>query len=534
MINFLDCTLRDGGYYNNWDFSLDLVRDYLNAMKSTGFNWVELGFRSKIDSGFKGPFAFSSDSFLSGIDLPEGLGYAVMVNASELLSEEENLRKKVDNLFSDKSDSPISLVRIACHYEEFEKSLPVTKILSDKGYLVGMNLMQISQRSDEEILTLVELAKDWPIEVFYIADSLGSLDAVRTSEIINLIAQNWNADIGVHCHDNLGKSMQNSLAAMDSGASWIDSTVTGMGRGPGNLQSEYVVSDLMIDHTNLSDILPIQTLIDNHFKGLKDKFGWGRNALYSLSGALSIHPTFVQEMISNPNYNNAEILTLMERLGRGGGEKFSRELLDANIDSFAPPELTNWFPREEIASEEILLIAPGPSIHKYSSEIEKYIDNQRPFVISLNLHDTISESKIDVRVISHPLRAITELQSISQDMTIISPMSEVQGQDISKAGKFKIFSSNISGTSFSFSEDHSSIPNNLAISYALGICGASKVNRVLMAGFDGFASDDPRRLDVDRSLKFFGENPSSPELLSITPTLYDLPTSSVFLLNSEN
>lgn len=509
------------------------MRDYLNAMKSSGFNWVELGFRSKVGSGFKGPFAFTSDSFLDGIDLPEGLGYAVMVNASELLSNEGSLTDAVDNLFSDKSESPISLVRIACHHEEFEKTLPVTKILNDKGYIVGMNLMQISQRSNQEILTMVESAKDWPIEVFYIADSLGSLDSARTTEIIQLISQNWNSDIGVHCHDNLGKSMQNSLAAMDSGASWIDSTVTGMGRGPGNLQSEYVVSDLMIDRTNLSAILPIQTLIDNHFKGLKEKFGWGRNALYSLSGALSIHPTYVQEMISNPNYNNAEILSLMKRLASGGGEKFSRELLDANNDSFAPKESTNWFPRKEIYSEEVLIIAPGPSIHKYTSEIEKFIDNRRPFVISLNLHDTISESKIDVRVISHPLRAITEIRRISQGMTIISPISEVQGDDILQAGNFRIFSSKISDNQFSFFEDHSLIPNNLAISYALGICGSSRVSKIYFAGFDGFTSDDPRRLDVDLSIRCFRENPSSPEILSITPTLYDLPTSSVFLLNSE-
>ena len=45
-INILDCTLRDGGYYNNWNFSNELVNDYLKAISLSGIRYVELGFRS--------------------------------------------------------------------------------------------------------------------------------------------------------------------------------------------------------------------------------------------------------------------------------------------------------------------------------------------------------------------------------------------------------------------------------------------------------------------------------------------------------
>ena len=42
----LDCTLRDGGYYNNWDFDSEVVNKYLAAMASANIDYVELGLRN--------------------------------------------------------------------------------------------------------------------------------------------------------------------------------------------------------------------------------------------------------------------------------------------------------------------------------------------------------------------------------------------------------------------------------------------------------------------------------------------------------
>ena len=51
-INLLDCTLRDGGYYNNWDFSIDLIQDYLNCLSESGVKYIELGFRSMMSKNY--------------------------------------------------------------------------------------------------------------------------------------------------------------------------------------------------------------------------------------------------------------------------------------------------------------------------------------------------------------------------------------------------------------------------------------------------------------------------------------------------
>ena len=126
---FLDCTLRDGGYYNNWDFEPDLVKDYLQAMAALKVDYVEIGLRSIINTGFNGGFAYSTDAFLNGLAIPDELAgkIGVMVNASELVQSPEQQQEILQMLFATKPQSPVSLVRIACHVHEFAAALPVAR-----------------------------------------------------------------------------------------------------------------------------------------------------------------------------------------------------------------------------------------------------------------------------------------------------------------------------------------------------------------------------------------------------------------------
>ena len=98
-VKLLDCTLRDGGYYNQWDFSPDLVDAYLNAIAASGVDIVELGFRAFKTSGFKGASAFTTDDYLNTLSLPEGPQYGVMVDAKTLIESELELPQAVQALF---------------------------------------------------------------------------------------------------------------------------------------------------------------------------------------------------------------------------------------------------------------------------------------------------------------------------------------------------------------------------------------------------------------------------------------------------
>ena len=137
----VDCTLRDGGYYNNWDFSTSIINSYLSAMKSVNVDIVEIGFRFLNNDGFKGPCAYTTDNFLRSLDIPKNLIVAVMINASDLQTI-IGWEKALERLFPEKANTtPLKLVRIACHFHELENTINAIKWLKKKGHMVGLNLM---------------------------------------------------------------------------------------------------------------------------------------------------------------------------------------------------------------------------------------------------------------------------------------------------------------------------------------------------------------------------------------------------------
>ena len=80
----LDCTIRDGGYYNNWDFDFDLVKKYIKQINESKVDCIEIGYRSLNNDKYYGPFYYCSEVFLNSLNIPKDLSIAVMVNAKEI------------------------------------------------------------------------------------------------------------------------------------------------------------------------------------------------------------------------------------------------------------------------------------------------------------------------------------------------------------------------------------------------------------------------------------------------------------------
>ena len=160
----LDCTFRDGGYYNRWDFRTDMAHEYLSTISKTGVDVVEIGFRSLPDHSFYGPYYYSTDNFLSSIDLPTNLKYAVMINASDYLVDELNLKSLVSMMFQPSTNSPVDLVRIAVNFSNYQTCQILAKLLKEFGYQIGLNLMQSHDKSYDDYATACNEIKKWENE----------------------------------------------------------------------------------------------------------------------------------------------------------------------------------------------------------------------------------------------------------------------------------------------------------------------------------------------------------------------------------
>ena len=187
----LDCTLRDGGYYNNWSFDKALVNKYLEVVANAKVDVVELGFRYLPQEQFLGPYAYTTDTFIDLLDIPSTLLIGVMVDAKMILSSHLSVTDTLTKLFAPASKSPISLVRIATHFDDLDEVQPIAKSLAALGYKVGINLMQSVGKSEEQLANASKTVDSWDeVDLLYFADSLGSMETDEVKRIVSIIKIN--------------------------------------------------------------------------------------------------------------------------------------------------------------------------------------------------------------------------------------------------------------------------------------------------------------------------------------------------------
>ena len=153
-------------------------------------DYVEIGFRflDKIKS--KGPCAYSEESFLRSLKIPKNLKIGVMVNAADFIGQ-KNIIDLAKKTLKQKKTQIISLVRLACHHHEIKEILPLINWLKKSGYKVGVNIMHDSELSPNEIKKAVKEIKKTKADILYFADSMGSLDTLKTKRIIQQIKSLW-------------------------------------------------------------------------------------------------------------------------------------------------------------------------------------------------------------------------------------------------------------------------------------------------------------------------------------------------------
>ena len=527
----LDCTFRDGGYYNNWNFPEDVVTSYLEAMSASGVDIVELGMRSINNKGFKGATGFTTDGYLATLSIPSGLKVAVMVNASELVGALP-LNECLELLFPLAADEClVDVVRIACHVHEFEKALPAANWLKARGFVVGFNLMQVADRTQEEVVALSKIASEFEFDTLYFADSMGSMTPKQCKQIIKWLRSYWKGEIGIHTHDNMGLALQNTLTALDEGVSWLDATVTGMGRGPGNARTEELVIEVAARRSSQINLIPLMSIIRRYFQPLKNECGWGSNPYYYLSGKYGIHPTYIQEMLSDSRYDEEDILAVIDHLRVEGGKKFSLRTLDTARHFYRGNSEGTWEPKSQIEGKKVLLLGAGPGVADHRRAIETFIRKEKPIVIALNTQSSVSAELIDLRVACHPVRLLADCETHSK-LPQPLPFSMLPDEVKAQLDKKRVlnFGLNVQQDTFEFNANSCTTPTSLVIAYALAIATSGKASGIFLAGFDGYGADDPRSQEMTSLIALYRKHNQALLLTSITPTRYGIHTESVYAL----
>ena len=525
-VKHLDCSLRDGGYYNNWDFNDDLINQYLNVLESINIDFCEIGFRFFKNKGFKGSCAFSSEEFLSSLKIPKNIKIAIMINAGELIEEGELILDRLKNLIPLKAcESKVDMVRVACHSEMTETILPVFDFLSANGYISACNITQISDKTKERLIELSSLLAGSKVDVIYFADSLGSATPESIEDIVNALKINWSGQLGIHAHDNRGLALSNTIKAMECGVEWVDSTITGIGRGPGNAKTEELIIERnkeLFKDNNLN-LVPLTKIINEKFLPLKNQYSWGTNIFYYLAGKYSIHPSYIQAMLKDYRYQEEDILASINYLRDQGGKRFDFNDLDDTRKFYKGTPKGNWNPKTTFHKRDVLIIGTGLEFKNHEKAVEQFIKKVNPIVLAINTKTLVNNQLIDFRIACHPIRLFADVDThLSLPQPLIIPLSMLPKQfsKIFDGKEIRDYGIGLSNDSFEFHDTYCIIPNALVLSYALAVVTSGSVNNIYLAGFDGYDQGDSRNDEVnDLLLKFKQSKPVS-KVIAITPTKY--------------
>ena len=473
-IHVLDCTLRDGGYCNGWRFGYDNAKKITKGLLDANVEIVECGFLTNKVSYDPDITKFTKLDEIAKIipDNRDGKIFVAMMNYGEF---------NVDDIpvFD---GSSIDGIRVAFHKKDRYEALRISEKIKEKGYLVFIQAMVSLSYSDEEFLETIHLVNKFLPYSFYIVDSFGMMkerDLIRLFYMIehNLDSKIW---IGFQCHTNLQLAFSNAqkLSLLQTSRNIIiDSSVYGMGRGAGNLNTELFIDYLNENAGKSYSLKPLLVIIDEILNDFYQRNYWGYSLPNYISAAHNAHPNYAgylddKKTLTIESMN--EIFDLMEEEKKASYDKSYIEELylqymgRRKIESERRSEL-----RESLEDKTILLVAPGKSSIAEREKIIQYANGKDVVVISVN-------------------HSYTELVPDYIFVSNLRRFRELKKRDIQKS----IITSNISSNDAFIQTDYRALLNHEeAVSDNAGLMAIKflmdyKVKKILLAGFDGYSHDE--------------------------------------------
>ena len=289
-IKVLDCTIRDGGLINDHMFEDNFVSEVYKAVCAAGVDYMEIGYKASknlLNPAKFGKWKFCDEDVIKkaveGVKSKTKL--SVMVDIGRV--------EKAD--IKPKKDSVIDMIRVACYVKDVDSAIDLVNDAASKGYETTVNIMAISKALDNELdEALDQLGRESNTNVVYIVDSFGALYCENITYLVNKYKKYLSGkEIGIHTHNNQQLAYGNTIQAIIDGANYLDASIFGIGRGPGNCPLELLLGFLK---NPKFDLRPIWEVIPKEFLPLRDKIEWGYIIPYAITGMFNEHPRAAIEL----------------------------------------------------------------------------------------------------------------------------------------------------------------------------------------------------------------------------------------------
>ncbi len=470
-MQILDCTLRDGGYINDFRFGKNGIKKIISQLTLAGIDIVECGF---LEDG-----EYDEDCSV----------YNKVEQIAELLpSDHRNTMYVAMACYGEYDISQLSGydgrsidgIRVTFHYNEVKGALEYCKDIIAKGYKVFVQPVGTSSYTDEQLLDLIKNVNKLRPFAFYLVDTLGLMLKDDVLRFYYLINQNLDNSIhfGFHSHNNLQLSYSNSQVLTELNSKRIislDASVNGMGRGAGNLNTELIAHYLNTKERKY-EVEPILEIVDEFISKIRAEFLWGYDVPHYLAAINGCHPNYAAFYMGKQTLTVKNIGTILRMIEPDKRSLFNKKIAEEKYKEFQTREIDDSGAiedlRSKIAGNNVLVLGPGPSISKYKNEIEDIVKKENCVTISVSF--VPSELECDYTFLSNLKRYNTTFNPSGKQIKLIHTSNIA----------VEIPNSLVINYSNYINEDDVIMDNTAMM--LLNLLARLKPNRVYLAGLDGY------------------------------------------------
>ena len=304
QVSLLDCTLRDGGYVNDWKFGQEAIKDMIRTLESTGVDILELGF-IKDEPYNEDRTVFNNMEQVKELigQKKAGVKYAVMAEVVNPLPLEK---------LSPASDDGPEIIRVIVWKRMLQEGYEYCRGIVEKGYRLCVQPARVSQYNDEEFVNMIKLFNQLDPMAVYVVDSWGTMYADTLLHYMRLADEHLKQSIaiGYHGHNNMMQAFDVACAFACQNLQReviIDASIYGIGRGAGNLNIELFakwMNDIMGKSYNLK---PMIKVYDKYIKSIYQETSWGFSIPYFISAKYNCNPNFANYFSNELNVSSDEI-----------------------------------------------------------------------------------------------------------------------------------------------------------------------------------------------------------------------------------
>lgn len=521
-INLLDCTLRDGGYINNWQFGEIAIKSICRKLIRAGIRFIEVGF-IKGDEFSKDRSVYPDLECIKELICPKdpNTTYVGMIDMNAPIPLERI--KPYDG-------TTVDAIRVIFKKNMSEEGYRYCKAVQNLGYKVFAQVVGTDLYTDKEFIELIEKFNELEPYVFSIVDTFGLIKRKHFLRLAQIADNNLKRTIalGYHSHNNLQQAFGNAESLIDLGLNrdiFIDACVFGMGRGAGNLNMELFAQYMNENFGTEFKIEPILEIIDEFLYDIYRQKFWGYSLPYYLSATNDCHPDYATYFAEKNTLSVKSFHELICSIPKEERAVYSKSHAEHYYISYMENYIDDTETIHKLSAifsgKEVLLLAPGSTLVDYKTQILDYISLNKPIVVSVNF---IADEFGLNYVFSSNMRRYARIQSRKNVKRIIT-------SNVKDADDFD-YMVNFSSYSSKFAD----IVDNSGL-MAIKLMITLGVREITVAGMDGYAEGKSvnyyrQQLDYDFSAEAVKRNKLiSNELREVkkqlklnflTPTLYSI------------